>query len=1000
MVWDIGFANSNIFVNRAKCQTRKISLLEENAVSGVKKDQISELPGRNHSVEEKIDQAFQTAEERLLKAVDDYVEAGFAPASGVYRALIEQCSEHLVVFLKRIQTAGATTAVDEAIRTTVQIDSLLKKFSDGKMDELESGLKTAYENWEKEWVATQQDIQKDVELTLTADQLKSNSSDGKVTRRYKRKLRMFRFGRSKVKTNVPLRAIFDHYRQVSVKPEVHKTLGHFSSLGFQLTNSLRRVFNRQLKLLVISLDKTEENEQSEIVEQRLEKFDEIVQALISQSDDLTNQVRDALTKATKKALADASAMAVTPGASKLLRRREIKVNDTSLAILIQRLHSFPEVWKINQQAFHRQMQADLWFGRMALNVFRLARNSRLKVQSEFLHPVEENIQLLEKGLETLRRQSQKKKSNDPPEPIELNDQLYLSADGMINMLENTTDSVAQILPESFDLLKGEAEFTELAYTRKLPTEKIALSRIADYLIKTNFTENHRKELVKLSQQVKQLNNRIVNSANLIGYSMEMATEDNNQKAITEAIDKTESEIKEAKTTLDKLKSGFVQQLTADQNNTLTSLEINVVVTRADQLQQYVNKEPVEKPFNRWISKKMRGFGNIWRKLGLFIVRRRHDVVVARHQKKHEELINDGELIQNFVESLRVSPELDQQLPYYYKQLFSGKHLSNAAGVRIRKNEISQARKVVGRIHRGSGGALAITGDAMTGITFLTNYIATQVISGKTYRIAPPVGGGHTEAELFRAIMEPFGKKRGNVYSVLSSIEPGSVFIFHDLEQWWLKHPEGDEAIKALTHLIERFGRRFYFLLTCNSFSFRLISKIGSLENFLTSTIVIAPATLEEMREIIWLRHTTGGMNVEISGKRAEHLNGVQWDGVLKKFYKRSNGNIGLALHFWLRSIHSIKGDTIVIKETSLDSFPNISNSDWKVLIYQLFLHRTLSLTRMRMLFEDEDPQWLRQNLSALIRFGLVEETGRHSYTLNVMSRPYIERWFNELKLIS
>ena len=974
--------------------------MEEIIVSEEEKVQKPELPGEGSPGIERIDQMMQKAGTALNQAVSEYVETGIAPVSDLYHQLIEQGGEFLLSFLQRIRSAGATMAVEEAIRTTVQIDALLKKISEGKLEELQLRLDNAYQKWEKDWLAAHQNLPTEFRYSLSVEQLKADPSDSKATRRYKSKLRMFRFGRSKMETNVPLQAIFNHYRLISVKPEMHKSLGRFSMQSFELTNTIRQVFNRQLKLLVISLDKIDAQEQAEIVGQRIDDFKGILEELNREADNLTEQFRKSLQQMVTKAIVDATVMAATPGAAGLLLRRDRKVNDTSLKILLNRLKSFPEIWKTNQEAFLRQMQADLWFGRMALNLFRLARNSRFKVQSEFIQPVEENIQILGQGIQDLQKRLGQKHSKDQPEPIELNEQLYLNADGMINTLENTTDAVAQILPESFELLKSESNTTELAFTRKLPTVQIALSRIADYLIKTNFTENHRKELVQLSQQVKQLNNRIVNNASLISYSREIASEEDNQQVVSEAIAKAGSELKEVKEALATVLLKYNQQLSADQNNTLTSLDVNVVVTRADQLQQYVNREPVETPVNRWMSKKLRRINNIWRKLGLFIVRRRHDVVVARHKKKHEQLINDGERIQNFMESLRLPPQIDQQLPYYYKQLFSGKHLSNAAGVRIRKNEISQAKKVVARIQRGSGGALAITGDAMTGITFLTNYVATQQISGKVYRISAPVGGSHREADLFKAVMDPLGKKRGNVYSALSSLEPGTVFIFHDLEQWWLKHPEGDEAIIALTQLIERFGRRFYFLLTCNSFSFRLISKVGSLENFLTSTIVIAPATLDEMREIIWLRHTTGGMNVETAGKKAENLNGAQWDALLKAFYKRSNGNIGLALHFWLRSISAVKGDTIVIKDSGLDPFPNITNSSWKVIIYQLFLHRTLSLSRLRQLFEDEDPQWLRHNISALIRFGLVEETGRHSYALNVMSRPYIERWFNELKLIS
>lgn len=946
-----------------------------------------------------IKQAVSQSEKKLRNAIDEMAGTGLMPISRHYQQIIQQCSEKVLSFLKQIKIAPAGHVIDEAILTIIQTDALLKKHNEKNQTELKAGLKKAFEQWEQAWIDIQKEVPANVSYSIDASDLQPKADDNKTVRKYKSRRRFFRFGRSKVKTEVPVRNILHHFREVAVKPDLHRKLGEFTMRSYQLQNDLRKELSRQLKLLVISLDKTDPSEQSDIVQERIKVFADTVNQFQKQSEALTTDFRQSATKAISEAMNEAGRLALTPGASDLLRQREKRVNHSTLEVLIARMKQFPEVWEINQQAFNRQLHAELWFARMSLIVFRLARNSRITVEREFFNPVEENIQSLENSLEQMKQRLEKKKSGDEPTKVKLNDQLYLSAEGMIGKLENTTDAVAQVLPEDFELLHVEDDTSPVTFTRKLPTTKIALSRISDYLVKTNFTQSHRKELLDMSQQVKQINNRVINSANLIAYSLEIAAEDQQHQIITETIEKTTAELEEVKAALNKTRSAFGQQLVAAQNNTLASLDVKAVVNRADQLQQYVSRDTSERPVNQWMEKRMRRVNNLWRKLGLFIVRRRHDVVVARHQKKHERLVNDGERIQNFVESLQLSPEIDQQLPYYYKQLFSGKHLSNASGVRIRKNEISQAKKVIGRIQRGSGGALAITGDAMTGMTFLTNYIATQLITGKIFRISAPPGGSHKEIDLHKAIMDQVGKKRGNVISSLASLEPGCVFIFHDLEQWWLKHEGGDEAIKALAQIIDRFGRKFYFLLTCNSFSFRLISKVGSLENYLTSTLVIAPATLDEMREIIWLRHTTGGMEVEISGKKAENFHGKHWDALFKKFYKRSNGNIGLALHFWLLSIVAVKGETVVIEDTGLESFPQISNSNWKVLIYQLFLHRTLSLTRLKLMFEDEDPQWLRQNLAALIRFGLVEETGRHSYSLSIICRPYIERWFNEMKLI-
>lgn len=493
---------------------------------------------------------------------------------------------------------------------------------------------------------------------------------------------------------------------------------------------------------------------------------------------------------------------------------------------------------------------------------------------------------------------------------------------------------------------------------------------------------------------------MVNSANLIAYSLEIAKEENQFQGLTEVVTKSDVEVAAIAETLEETEARTLESLVEAQKNTLATLDITAVVSRADQLKQYVSREPVSRPFNVWVSRKLESLRRLKNRLKVFIVRHRHDVVVARFEKKHEQIVNEGERIQNFIETLRIDPEIDRKLPYYYKQLFSGKHLSNAAGVRIRYKEIELAKKAIARIQKGGGGAIAIVGDAMTGKTFLANYIATNLIRGKVYRVSPRPGGAHLESELHQAIMTACGKEFGNINGTLASLEAGSVFIFNDVEQWWLKHSKGKYAIDALIKIIERFSRRHFFILSSNSFSFRLIAPSSGLENLLAGTVMIAPATQEQIRDIIWLRHSTGGLHVESTGKRVDQLLGGSWDKLMRKFYKRSNGNVGLSLHFWLRSISEVEGENIRIEDRGLHSFPEITNPNWKVIIYQLFLHRNLSMARLKLLFEDEDMQWLRQNLNALSRIGLLEETGRETYALNAMCRPYIERWFSELKLIN
>lgn len=952
-----------------------------------------------HSELEAVDEAIHELHRSLQEGVQSFGKEAIAPIGQAYNGLILKIGKRIGTFLEQVQTAPPEQVISEADKTANNIEVLLKEFSQNEFKDWAEGMNSALEKWRESQQEAYSSVPEYITRNLSKSQLQRQPADSKQVRKVKRQMRLYGF-RSEATLSIPFREAVKHHWDITAKPDFHQALGQFSLQNFHFINRLRQLMSRQLKLLVLSLHKQLPEERIAIIEQRTIDFKKKVREMAEEATKMAQNTENQFLDAISHSLKQTVLMVERIDVKHALQQRQKRVNESALEMLNQRLVAFPKVWQQNQAAFHRQLQAEIWFGRISLSIYRYSHQTREKLHREFIRPLTENANHLTKGLAALTEAIQADKDTAQLKSIRLNEQIFLNTEIISSNLETTTDSLVHSLPDAYKLLQADLHTTPIEFTRVLPTISIALNSIADYLIKTNFTENHRRNLTETGQSLRRLNNRLVNSANLIAYSLEIASDEDDRRGLKEMVAKSAEELDKINLDLAELEVSAMRGLTDGQNNTLAALDLKSVVSRADQLKQYVNRETSSKPLNQWIEDRKQTLKNWTAGLRNFIVLRRHDVALAHFEKKNEQIANEGELVQNFIEDIQLSDSINQKLPYYYKQLFSGKHLNNATGVHIRADEIALAKKAVGRIQKGSGGAIAVIGDVLTGKTFLTNYIASQLIQGKTIRISPPVGGSHLESDVLNAILKACGSGRANVNSALASLEAGSVLVFNDLEQWWLKHPNGDEAIMAITRLIRKFGRRHYFILSCSSYSFKLISKRAEMENYLASTIMIKPATQSEMREIIWMRHTTGAMVVQQGGKKVEQLLGTFWDSLMGKFYRRTNGNIGLALQLWLRSIDEVEGNTITIRDKGMPRFPDISNANWKVLTYQLFIHRILSKARLMELFEDEDPQWLGQNLGALKRIGIIEETGKDVYELNAICRPYIEKWLTELNLVS
>lgn len=972
----------------------------QTPVANDEKQTQQDLSDLNWSEIDVLDELVRDLDESMQQSAVHFAAQSLKPIGEAYGGMVERLKQELRTYLSELQSSENSQVVEKALLTAQHVETIISRFEEREIERLTEGMKAGLEEWDAAIDEYINKLPRSVERPLSEADLKKRPDDEKSLRRAKARLRFINVIRTQRKMKVPFQEVVIQFRDIRFKTSLHKTLGHFSMVHFELLSAWRTEMGRLLKSLATALERADSESRAEILENRVADFDEKAEELGQRAEAITTKMEKRLQRGMRRMTQESLDFSVRLDVKKAIKRQQKKLNPEALNLLNNRLNSFPDTWKHNQQAFHRQLLADLWLDKVALKLFKLSQGLQATVKERFIDPLQSNLENVNGGIEKVHEKvSESKVPAELPE-IVLNEHLFLSHTALVNKLETGTEDAELSLPKEFELLRGEIKLTEVTFTRNLPQIKVTLGRVADYLIKTNFTEIHRAELIRVSTELSKLNSKVLNNTNLIAYAIEMAIEEQRTDDLREVIDKAKKENAEAFKNLTSISNRFIEQLTDAQNNTLSVLDIRALTSRADQLKQYVSKESRVNPLQAWFKKRRTSVKNFMHRLSRFVVRRRHEVVVAEFHKKNAALINDGERIYNFISGLRVDPEMDARLPYYYKQLFSGKHLSTAAGLRIRKNEMTLARKAVDRMKNGAGGALAIVGDALTGKTFMADYIATQVIQGKIVRVVPPQGGSHKREDLYRAIAVACGKAGTNARSVLAGLDPGTVLIFNDVEQWWLKHPDGTEALAAMGELIERYGRRHHFIITSNSYSFRLMLSVSGLNNWLVSSVIIQPATQQEMREIIWTRHETGGLVLESMGKKVEQMSGRAWDRLMNRFYRRSGGNVGLALRFWLQSIKEVDGSVIHIEDPGEISFPDIDNNNWKVLIYQLFLHRSLSLSRIQLMFADESPQWLRQHLAALKRTGLIEETGLEVFALNDLCRPYIEKWFNELRLIS
>jgi hypothetical protein len=193
------------------------------------------------------------------------------------------------------------------------------------------------------------------------------------------------------------------------------------------------------------------------------------------------------------------------------------------------------------------------------------------------------------------------------------------------------------------------------------------------------------------------------------------------------------------------------------------------------------------------------------------------------------------------------------------------------------------------------------------------------------------------------------------------------------------------------------GDKHVFILNGNKYSFQLIRKTTQLEAKLLATLLIRPANSLTLRRVILKRHKIGGAEIYHHHDLVEKSSTI--GRVIERIHEQSKGNIGAALHLWLASIDRNDQGELYIDYKGAKQFPNITNRNWKLLLYHFILHRKLSEGELQEIV-NEEAVWIKSTLLEMQKAGLVFRQPDGNYELNSTARFDIENWLKTLSFIN
>lgn len=578
------------------------------------------------------------------------------------------------------------------------------------------------------------------------------------------------------------------------------------------------------------------------------------------------------------------------------------------------------------------------------------------------------------------------------------------------LIQNTFNKIKQdsiMLPEKVEIMDSESlgslhriQFNHVA------TQTIFVARQLDYMLQKEFVETVQKSLKEVSEKllpIKTTTNEIIRS---IDFRLNPETDLRNgaklasgekEKIFADHLAKLDREIERSQ----KLKKTVLLMFHERLYTFEDKLNYYSFIQNANHLKDFIRQREIR---NRWdFLQNLRKRGKLFaqHQLNQFWYRQSIGVIFSRKLKAQTAAvrfrIND---VLAMLEKISIKPEVDEKLPYFYKQLFVRKQYYLNELWTGREKELQEGERAVKRAMSGLHGAILVTGDHHSGKTFFSQYFISKYYPGaKIFTLTPPYAGS-TDVTFFKKSLESVFETSGSYYKIFNSLPKNSVLIIDDLALWWEQTEQGFDVVAHLIDLIDKYSRRCLFVVNLNRFSYELMRRINPIENYFLSIIELQPLTARELQEIIMKRHNTTTQKLRMYGRLSEHLRTWDLARLFSKHFSISGGNAGVALQSWLANIEEVKDDTLYIRTPQIPdtSVLGALKPGWYLLIIQLMLHKRANLRKLTRICRG-NAQEIKENIDILLRSGLLMEKNPGVYEINTVFYPHIQRKLIEKDMI-
>ena len=377
-------------------------------------------------------------------------------------------------------------------------------------------------------------------------------------------------------------------------------------------------------------------------------------------------------------------------------KRKEKDNQRVYRKLKRSVAAYPLYWHRNQRLFHKTFENELKLRKLSLQLDQVSSQIEAAVQLHLFQKLENRLAELQNAVQqTALLVDSKDWGRIDINAFRIEGESFLDPEDILPTLSVQAEQLTASLPGSLEVFSGDSVNALAEHQGEdLKTVELSLDKLANFILQEKYFAPVEKKLVEMGNAVNQVYSKALNIANFLGYSVNTAIEEEDTSVLPDVLNRSSEQLKIQQEELSKLVLSLPKELEAFQQKADADLDILVIVNSSSQLKQSIRQKERMTFLRERVEKRRRFLKRQWNRVLQIFYRYRASWSAAKFEKEYSAFQNPLAQLAEFNARVSPLPEIEEKLPFYYQQLFEGKHLGSGKDLSNRNREEDLVRDAI------------------------------------------------------------------------------------------------------------------------------------------------------------------------------------------------------------------------------------------------------------------------------------------------------------------